>query len=71
MKSLYFKLNVLEGCGQLNVAVKQGHKFYEGQSDELELALSNVGCQPIEELYLSVESEPIFGFKMKWLDIKI
>lgn len=45
---MYFKLNVLEGCGQLSVAVKQGHKFYEGQSDELELVLTNVGKQPIE-----------------------
>jgi hypothetical protein len=47
LKSMYFKLNVLERCGQLNAAVKQSHKFYEGQSDHLELILTNNGKQPI------------------------
>lgn len=47
LKSMYFKLNVLERCGQLNAAVKQSHKFYEGQSDQLELIFTNNGKQPI------------------------
>lgn len=71
MKSLYFKLNVLEECGQLEATVKHGSKFYEGQTDEVELELDNFGKQPIEEVYLAVENKDIFGFRMEKLDITI
>ena len=31
--------------------------------------MSNEGSQPIEEVYLALDNESIFGFRMKKLDV--
>ena len=39
LKSLYFKLNVIEDCGRLKAAIKHAGRFYEGEDAEISVQL--------------------------------
>jgi hypothetical protein len=55
---------VLEETGRMKVDMKHLNRHHEGQITEVEFEFRNEGREPIEEVYLAVDNERIFGFKL-------
>lgn len=66
-KSSFFKLNILPATGRLTCKSLFQDYYHEGEKGQMSIMLTNSGVKKVEQIYIAVGEEAMFGFRVNKL----